>query len=300
MAEEVRIEADVELVRRLLAAQAPQWVDLPLTTVASAGVNHGIFRLGEHLTVRVPQSEWVANHVRKEHRWLPQFVGRLPLEVPSIAAAGVPDDHFPWHWSVYGWLAGREAVESAPLDERATALALADLVRELHLVPTSNGPRAGLHSGLRGTPLPVRDDVVRAALVSIPGQFDVPAATAAWEAALRVPAWRQSPVWIHGDMHPGNLLVREGALSGLVDWEMMCVGDPALDLSGAWMVLSDAGRQVMRNALPLDDHTWARARGWALCIGVIAAAYYHDSNPVLAGFSRKAAEDAVADFVRGW
>jgi len=298
MSDELRIEADIDLVRRLLRAQARQWADLPLERVVSAGVNNTTYRLGERHAVRLPQTEWSAGHIRKEQRWLPRFEEHLPLEIPTPVGVGVPSDDFPWHWSVCRWLEGDEAVQTPAADEHATALALGEFISKLQQIPTIGGPRSGLHSGLRGTPLPVRDAVVRSALQNIQGTFEVAAATAAWDAAIRVPAWRQAPVWLHGDIHPGNLLVRNGALSAVIDWELLSVGDPALDLSAAWMVLQSAGRETLRKTLPIDDDTWARARGWALCIGVIAAAYYHDSNPILAGFSRRAAEDAVADFVR--
>lgn len=295
--EELRIEADTDLVRRLLRAQAWQWADLALTRVESAGVNNTIYRLGEHHVVRMPQTEWSADHIRKEQRWLPGFAA-LSLEIPTLACVGVPSGDFPWPWSVYRWLDGVEAVRTPASDEQATALALGEFIGKLQRIPTGNGPRSGLHSGLRGTPLPVRDAVVRNALKNLQGTFDVETATAAWEAAVRVPPWRHAPVWLHGDIHPANLLVRDGALSAVIDWELLSVGDPALDLSSAWMVLSEAGRATFRKSLPTDDDTWARGRGWALCIGVIAAAYYHTSNPVLAGFSRRAAEDVIAEFVR--
>ncbi|MGC4805676.1 aminoglycoside phosphotransferase family protein [Micromonospora sp. DT233] len=297
MFDDLVIDANVDLVRRLLHAQLPQWAELPLTRVRSAGVNNTIYRLGEQFSVRLPQMKWSADNIRKEHRWLPEFVGHLPLRIPTLAGIGRPGDDFPWHWSVYGWLDGTEAVRNPASDEHATARGLAEFIHRLQQIPTADGPRSGSHSGERGLPLSGQDPVVRQALKKITG-FDTTAATAAWEAAIRVPAWRESPVWIHGDLNPGNLLVHDGALSAVIDWEMLSVGDPALDLSGAWMVLSSAGRETFRKSLPVDDDTWARGRGWALCIGVIGAAYYHDINPVLAGFSRRAAQDAVADFVR--
>jgi aminoglycoside phosphotransferase (APT) family kinase protein len=296
--DELRIDADVDVARRLLREQMPRWADLALERVDSAGVNNTIYRLGEHHAVRLPQTEWAAGHIRKEQRWLPEFAGRLPLEIPALAGVGVPGDDFPWHWSVYRWLEGAEAVVAPVSDEQAAALALGEFVTKLQQLPTGDGPRSGPHSALRGTPLPVRDAVVRDALRNLEGTFDTEAATAAWQAALRVPPWRRAPVWLHGDIHPGNLLVRDGAVRAVIDWEMLSVGDPALDLSAGWMVLSPAGRATFRKSVAADDDTWARARGWALCIGVLAAAYYRDSNPVLAGFSLRAAEDVVAEFVR--
>lgn len=298
MPDERRIEADEQLVRRLLVAQTPRWASLPLERVGSAGVDNAIFRLGDDLNVRMPQSEWSAGHVRKEQRWLPGHAERLPLEIPVPVGRGVPGEGFPWPWSVYRWLDGADAVESPVADEHRAARELAGFIAALHQIPTEDGPRSGLHSGLRGTPLPVRDEPVRHSIATVGGSLDADVALALWESAIRVPAWRRAPVWVHGDLHPGNVLVRDGAIGAVIDWGLLSVGDPALDVMAAWTLLSAEARATFREALPVDDHTWARARGWALCTGVIATAYYGDTNPVLSGFSRRAAEEAMADFVR--
>lgn len=71
-------------------------------------------------------------------------------------------------------------------------------------------------------------------------------------------------VWVHGDVTPTNLLVREGRLSAVIDFGAMAVGDPACDLMIAWTFFGGAERSVFRDALGLDDGTWERGRGWAL------------------------------------
>jgi aminoglycoside phosphotransferase (APT) family kinase protein len=298
MSEELRIDPDTPLVRDLLTEHAPRWAHLPLERVSSTGVNNTSFRLGDRHVVRMPQTAWSAEHIRKEQRWLPVLGPQLPLDIPKLTAIGPPSTAFPWHWSIYEWLDGEEAVASPPSDEDSTARNLARFLMDLQRIPTGGGPRSGLHSGLRGVPLPVRDEVVRTALRTISREFDITAATAAWDAAIRVPPWREAPVWIHGDIHPTNVLIRQGVFSAVIDWELLSVGDPAVDLAAAWMLLDSPGRDTMRGLLPADEDTWARARGWALCIGVIATAYYSDTNPVLAGFSRKAADDAIAGFLQ--
>ncbi|MBA0051198.1 aminoglycoside phosphotransferase family protein [Streptomyces sp. AJS327] len=299
MPDELRIEPGADHVRQLLAAQTPQWAGLPLERVASAGVNNTIYRLGADLAVRLPQTAWAADHIRKERRWLPRHAPRLPLEVPEPVHHGAPGEGFPWPWLVCRWLEGENAVAAPVADEPAVGRALAGFVGALRALPTAGGPRAGPHSGMRGTPLPVRDGVVREALARLDGVLDVTAATALWESALRVPPWRRAPVWVHSDIHPGNVLVRGGLPSAVIDWELLSVGDPALDVMAAWTFLSPVGRAEFRTSLPVDEHTWARARGWALCVGALATAHYRERNPVLAGFSRRAAEEAVADFTHG-
>jgi aminoglycoside phosphotransferase (APT) family kinase protein len=84
----------------------------------------------------------------------------------------------------------------------------------------------------------------------------------------------------------GNLLVTDGRLSAVIDFGTVGVGDPAVDLIGAWCVLPAAARDVLRDAVGADGAEWARARGWALSISVIALPYYWDTNPPVAENSR--------------
>jgi aminoglycoside phosphotransferase (APT) family kinase protein len=152
-----------------------------------------------------------------------------------------------------------------------------------------------VHNSFRGVPLSTRDAETRAAIASLDGMLDIVAVTAAWDAALQAPAWQGPPVWIHGDLSPLNLLVQRGRLSAVIDFGCLGVGDPACDLQVAWNLLSAQTRDVFRAALQVDDATWARGRGWALSVGLIALPYYQSTNPVLAGIARRAIEEVLAD-----
>lgn len=145
-------------------------------------------------------------------------------------------------------------------------------------------------------PLAVRDEHTRAAIATLHDTLDTGAATAVWEAALHAPAWPDPPVWIHGDLQPGNLLVQQGRISAVIDFGCLGVGEPACDLIVAWSFLSAETRPVFRAALKVDDAIWARGRGWALSAGVIALPYYQTTNPVLAGISRRAIAEVLADY----
>ncbi len=291
-----RTDIDADLVRGLLSAQFPEWAELPVSPVDSAGVDNAIFRLGTDMCVRMPCSEWSAGHVRKEQRWLPGHARRLPAKIPTPLGRGVPGAGFPWHWSVYQWLHGTDAITGHTADEHRTARDMAAFVRALQRIPTGDGPRAGLHSGLRGVPLPVREVAVRPSIDNLRGVIDTDRATAAWESAMRVPPWRGNPVWVHSDLHPGNILVRDGRVDAVIDWGLLNVGDPAVDLMVAWTYLTPAARETFRAELAVDDDTWARGRGWALCVGLIALAYYMRTNPVLGDLSRHAIDETLADF----
>jgi aminoglycoside phosphotransferase (APT) family kinase protein len=129
--------------------------------------------------------------------------------------------------------------------------------------------------------------------------IDAAAALAQWEAALAAPAWDGPPCWLHGDLHGANLLVRDGALAGVLDFGCLGAGDPACDLSPAWTVFAGAGRAAFRGAAGMDAAAWARGRGWALSVAVIALPYYRDSNPVLAGIARRAIAAILGEDLEG-
>jgi aminoglycoside phosphotransferase (APT) family kinase protein len=295
------VDTDVSLVGRLLAGQFPQWADLPVEPVRSAGTDNALYRLGADMVVRLPRIHWAVGQVEKEQRWLPRLAPHLPLAIPVPLAMGAPAEGYPWHWSVYRWLAGEAATVEPIADLRQAATDLARFIAALQRIDPSGGPPPGPHNSQRGEPLAARDAQTRVAIASLHDMLDAGALTAAWEAALAARAWQGPPVWIHGDLQAGNLLVRQGRLNAVVDFGCLGVGDPACDLQVAWNFLSAETRDVFRTscaALPVDAATWARGRGWALSVGLIALPYYQSTNPTLAGISRRAIEEVLADYRR--
>jgi aminoglycoside phosphotransferase (APT) family kinase protein len=289
------VDTDVGLVRRLLAAQFPHWADLPLEPVASAGTDNALYRLGAELVVRLPRIHWATGQPDKEHEWLPRLAPLLPLAIPSPLATGTAAEGYPWHWSVYRWLDGETATLDRVADPREAATALGEFVAALQRIDSAGGPVPGEGSTSRGVPLAQRDDVTRAAIASLHGTFATDALTAAWEAALAAPPWHGPPVWLHGDLQSGNLLAVGGRLSAVIDWGCLGIGDPACDVMPAWSYLPAEARDAFRAALPVDDATWARGRGWALSVGLIALPYYETTNQVLAGIARRSIAAVLAD-----
>jgi aminoglycoside phosphotransferase (APT) family kinase protein len=289
------VDTDVSLVGRLLAEQFPRWADLPIEPVRSAGTDNAIYRLGDDMAVRLPRIPAATGQVDKEHRWLPSFAPLLPLAIPAPLAKGTPGERYPWHWSVYRWLEGENATNERIADPRQAATEMAQFIAAIQRIDTTGGPSPGPHNTFRGVPLATRDAPTRAAIATLHGMLDVNAATAAWEAALQVPAWHGPGVWIHGDLQSGNLLVQQGRLNAVIDFGCLGVGDPACDLIVAWNFIPADTRNVFRAALSVDEATWARGRGWALSVGLIALPYYQRSNPILAGISRHAIEEVLAD-----
>jgi aminoglycoside phosphotransferase (APT) family kinase protein len=292
-------DIDVSLVSRLVSTQFPQWADLPIEPVHSAGTDNALYRLGDDMSVRLPRIPGATGQADKEHRWLPKLAPLLPLSIPVPLAKGTPGEGYPWHWSVYRWLDGENATIERIADPRQAAAELARFVAALWRIDPTGGPPPGSHNSNRGVPLATRDASTRAAIASLEGTLDGDAVTAAWEAALQAPAWHGPPVWIHGDLQSGNLLAQRGRLSAVIDFGCLGVGDPACDLIVAWNLLPAETRDVFRAALGVDDATWARGRGWALSVGLIALPYYHSTNPVLAGISRYTIDEVLADHEHG-
>jgi len=256
-----RVDIDVSLVGHLVTTQFPQWADLPIKPVESSGWDDRTFHLGEHMTVRLPSSAWYAPQVEKEHRWLPRLAPLLPLPIPVPLAMGVPAGGYPWPWSVYRWIEGETATVERVLDWRQFATALAQFLVALQRIDCAGGPPPGQHNFFRGGPLTVYDAESRQAISALDGEIDADLATTVWETAVGA-AWHGPSVWVHGDISAGNLLVRSGRLSGVIDFGCLGVGDPACDLVIAWNLLRGEGRDAFRAALPVDAATWARGRGW--------------------------------------
>jgi aminoglycoside phosphotransferase (APT) family kinase protein len=286
---------DEALVRRLLAAQFPSWAELPIEALPVGGTDNAIYRLGEELSVRLPRRrEWASGSFDNEFEWMPKLAPFLPLSVPRPVARGKPGEGYPHDWSVYDWLDGEDAT-SAPLDRRRAAVDLAELLAALRRVDPEGGPPP---SG-RGGPLRPRDEAMRVGIAALAGSIDTDAVTEAWEDALAAPDWDGPPVWLHGDLDARNLLVRNGRITGILDWSCLCVGDPACDVKVAWAVLDAETRPVFRELLEVDDATWARARGWALSQAIGALEYYKRTYPVIVQEARRWLAEALADFHDG-
>ena len=265
-------EIDEALVHRLVSEQFPEWADLPLRRFEPSGTVNAIYRLGDELSVRLARRKGPTRPGGKELEWLPRLAPSLPVEIPVPVAQGRPSDDYPWFWEIHRWVDG-ETVPIEEIDAIQAARDLAALVGALRQVSPDGAPPG------RGIPLAERDREIRYWLARFDGD---PAVTAEWERALAAPSWEGPPVWHHGDLDVRNWLVREGRIRGVVDWGSMGVGDPACDVMVAWKLHSPAARDAFRAALPTDDATWERARGWALSQAVAILAYYTpENNPAL-------------------
>lgn len=289
-----RAGIDAELVRRLIAAQFPRWEGLAVAPVAVDGWDNRTYRLGEDMTVRLPTAAGYVPAVDKENEWLPRLAPRLPVPVPPVLAKGRPGEGYPYPWSVRGWLAGEDAARAPIPDLGAFARDVGGFLRALWACDPAGGPLAGEHSWYRGASPAYYDEETRGCLADLDGEVDTARAAAVWDAALAA-TWKGEPQWFHGDISPGNLLVREGRLSAVIDFGTSGVGDPACDLVIAWGEFSGASRAAFRAAVDQDAGTWARARGWALWKALLVLAQSRESAPELADRQRVLIDEVLAD-----
>ncbi|RIQ18334.1 aminoglycoside phosphotransferase family protein [Jiangella rhizosphaerae] len=258
-------EIDAELIAGLIADQFPQWARLPVRPVELQGVDNRTFRLGDELSVRLPSARHYREQVAKEERWLPRLAPQLPVPIPAPVAVGRPGPGYPWTWSVNRWLPGETALAAGVGGDAAFARDVAAFLRALWSADADGGPPPGTHNFQRGAPVSVYGDQTEEALAELGERIDVAAARKVWDAAVTSP-WAGPPAWFHGDVAPGNLLVRDGRLSAVIDFGTCGVGDPACDLALTWTFLDGEARAAFTAAMrPVaDDAMWARARGWAL------------------------------------
>jgi aminoglycoside phosphotransferase (APT) family kinase protein len=289
-----RSSIDVPLARRLVDSQFPLWSNLPITEVEVDGWDNRSFRLGSELTVRLPSGDWYAKQVEKEQRWLPILAHQLPLPIPSPMARGAPDEGYPYPWSVYGWLEG-ELASKAPIDDLgAFATTLAGFLNALGRIDATDGPRPGEHNFFRGGPLATYEEEALQAIETLGAEVPRDDVNRAWEDAMTT-SWERAPVWLHGDVASGNLLVRDGRLAAVLDFGSSGVGDPACDVVIAFTFLSGASRDRFRAALDVDAATWSRGRGWGLWKALITLVDHLENNSPDEALARRDIEQILAD-----
>jgi aminoglycoside phosphotransferase (APT) family kinase protein len=260
---EAEVNINASLVRALLQLQRPDLADQPLVELAN-GWDNVVFRLGEEFTVRMPRRLAAVELVENEQRWLPMLAARLPLPIPAPAWLGRPGCNYPFPWSICPWLPGEIAALIPPTDVLDAARSLGGFLAALHVVAPSNAPV----NPFRGIPLEQRTARLHTAVKTLGGIIDRPAVVALWAKLVTSPA-STTAVWIHGDLHPANVLVNAGKISGVIDFGDITSGDRATDLAVAWMLFPPEARLVFREAAgALDAATWARSRAWALALSL--------------------------------
>lgn len=271
------VTIDVSLVQRLIENQFPQWKDLSIKPVIESGWDNSTFHLGDDLLIRMPSAADYALQVEKEQHWLPKLAPHLPLPIPTPVAIGEPSFSYPWHWSINRWLPGEPATNAVISNMNDFANSLGQFLKALQSTDITGGPIAGQHSFYRGGSLYVYESETRQAIALLEGKIDTITAEELWKRALST-TWQHPPVWVHGDIAQGNLLVQDGRLSAIIDFGQLAIGDPACDLSIAWTFFDKESRAIFLEKLKLDKDTWLRGLAWTLWKYMIIASGIVGSN----------------------
>ena len=287
------VDVSEHLVRTLLLEQHPDLADLELRVLAN-GWDNVLFRLGDELTIRLPRRQMAAKLVEHEAEWLPQLAPHLPLPVPAPVRVGHPTRSYPWSWTIVPWFEG-EPVGTAPLaNPTHAAKQLGEFLAALHRPAPPTAPV----NPYRGGPLAERSEITVERMEMVARQIDIESVRSSWRASVAVPAWDGVPIWIHGDLHPLNMVQRNGELAAIIDFGDITSGDPATYLLVAWTLFDERDRVVFRLAAnsparPIDDNMWERGRGWAISHALAVLANSADA-PALTAISLRALRAATA------
>jgi aminoglycoside phosphotransferase (APT) family kinase protein len=259
------IEIDPNLVYSLLENQHPDLKHLPIDLVDS-GWDNVMFRLGDRWAVRLPRRKITAKLIENEQTWLPLLANRFPIAVPTPCRIGKPTRDYPWRWSIVPWLNGTDADREEPTASQAKLFA--SFLRSLHFPAPENAPI----NSVRGVALSQRASFVEEGMQRLKTKtnFISQKIEKIWNIALNAPIDLEAR-WLHGDLHPRNILVENGAIVGIIDWGDLTSGDIATDLASVWMLFSDrkVRDRVLSEYTNVSEATLQRAKGWAVLFGVV-------------------------------
>lgn len=290
------IEITIELVRKLIDKQFPEWATLDVRPVEKSGHDNRTYHLGSDMTVRLPSHERYASAVEKEIKWLPVFRRHLSLPIPVPVAKGKPTSEYPLPWSVNKWIDGDIVTHSNVYDMTEFAQDLANFLKELEAIDTDGGTPAGVQNFHRGGDLSVYDSETRAVIENTMHLFPQNLLIEIWELALAT-KYSAAPVWVHGDVAVGNLLVKNGKLCGVIDFGTMGVGDPSSDLVMAWNFFDGKNRKLFLDIMGFDESTVNRARGWALWKALITYDW-NEKDSELSKWGRRVIDVIIDDYGR--
>lgn len=278
------IDVTESLVRSLIGEQHPDLASLRLVEFES-GWDNSLWRLGDQLIVRLPRREIAAALARNEQRWLPDLAGRLPLPIPSPVRVGRPSPDYPWVWSVVPWIEGEPGDRTVVTEPGDAGGRLGRFLRALHRQAPPDAP----HNPYRSIPLSDRAAAVEEHLHRLATEIDVDRTRKVWQLALDAEPWNRPPRWIHGDLHPANVLIARGTVVAVIDFGDMCAGDPATDLGGAWMLLPTSAMSTLAAAYGgVGPDLERRSLGWAVFFGLIFLGHGLDDRPTYEAVGRSA------------
>jgi aminoglycoside phosphotransferase (APT) family kinase protein len=287
---EADLEVDEHLVRSMLAEQHPDLAGLSILRL-DAGWDNTLWRVGDELLARLPRRTVAAGLTTNEQRWLPTVGPLLPLPVPVPIRVGRPALGYPWSWSILPWLDGTPGDRTAMISADGVAKQLGSFLRALHRPAPSDAPG----NPYRGVPLVERRSAFEERLSELDPEIDAASVRLVWERACDAPPWAGRPTWLHGDLHPANILFADGVISAVVDFGDICAGDPATDIAAAWMLLPASAMQDFSQSYgDIDADLEARTLGWAVLFGLMLLAIGLDDKPTYEPIGRRTLNQVIS------
>lgn len=285
-----------DTVRELVRDQFPEWRGLHIQAVASQGTVNAILRIGDGLAARFPLRPADAAATRRllenEAQAARELADHTRIRTPEPVALGEPGHGYPLPWSVQTWIPGEIATPDHPAASSAYAHDLAEFIREVRAIDTRGRTFRG-HG--RGGDLTSQDAWMATCFEKSAGFLDVAQVRGMWARLRQLPRGGAADTMTHGDLIPGNVLVAQGRLAGVLDVGGFGPADPALDLVGAWHLLEAGPRRQLREDLGCDDLAWQRGKAWAFVQAMGAAWYYRESNAAMADMGRVTLKRLIAD-----
>jgi len=287
---------DESLAQKLVANQFPKFANLAIRSLKSGGTDNAVFRLGEQLVLRLPVASYAAGQLQKEMDILPSF-SELPLQVPELVGVGRPSSLLDASWCIYSWIEGEDLTELPRNNSVQTATSLGGFLLALRDAQPNLKYLAGDQNHSRGIALSEWDKNTRDAIIKVGDEFATEQLLGYWTDSLAVPARDEPPVWLHGDLHSGNLVAAaDGKLAAVIDFGLAGVGDPSVDLKPAWWMFQGESRNAFRQTMQIGDEEWLRGRGWALAVALSAYSYYRGTDKsLLTNMARHAICEVLAD-----
>ena len=290
---------NISIAENLIKQQFSPIENLSVKPAQATGSDNFIFRVGNDLLIRLPRHASSESQLKKEIKWLPLLSEVLPVSIPQIYFKGSPAPEFPFQWGIFKWIDG--SIYDPLLFENTDHIVntMVHFIHALWKADPSNGPEYGEHNNFRGQPLAERDKQTTEAIKTLPHFYKQETLTSLWNTACTMNVWNKPYIWVHGDLHWGNILTKNDNLSGIIDFGSLGLGDPAVDVMCAWILFSPEKRRLFKQKINVDTPTWTRGMGWALSFAAIALPYYLPKKHILADIASFTLDNIMADLQNG-
>jgi aminoglycoside phosphotransferase (APT) family kinase protein len=274
------IDIDASVAAGLIATQFPDFAEASVEPFGS-GWDNAAFLIDRRIVFRFPRRRIAAKLIEREIAVLPQLAGRLPLAISAPSYIGRKAAAFPWPFAGYELISGTTSCSVLLSDCARAALAapLAQFLRALHDIDTRPFVAAGVppdEIGRLDHEKRFRFARERAAAFTELGYLDDVSYFLQWlEAHPPRPFADEDRRIVHGDLYARHVLIDDRSVPcGVIDWGDVHLGDPALDIAIAHLILPSSAHAAFRSCYgPIDEPTWNAARYRAIYHAILELDY---------------------------